>query len=173
MHAKQLRNRHQALAKPQNKPARKLHTANPALLITLIALISLASVAIPLPGDLARAANLPTVAPQALQIINFGGGNMDWQATPSAPWITLNLTSGVDLGDLLVGIDPSGLTPGVYQGSITITGQAGRVGSSSVGSGFMPALPLSIPTSEQVAIPVTLNLLPTKTLEAYLPLVRR
>ena len=59
MHAKQLRNRHQALAKPQNKTARKLHTANPALLITLIALISLASVAIPLPGDLARAANLP------------------------------------------------------------------------------------------------------------------
>jgi len=96
-------------------------------------------------------------------VANFGGGNMEWQVLPSTPWITLNTSGGVNQGDLLVSVNPTGFAPGVYQGSITITGLAGRDGFS----------PQALPAGEIVTIPITMNVLPIKLLEVYLPLAQR
>ena len=109
------------------------------------------------------ALNLPKIDPQPLLVANFGSGNMEWQVLPSTPWITLNTSGGVNQGDLLVSVNPTGFAPGVYQGSITITGLAGRDGFS----------PQALPAGEIVTIPITMNVLPIKLLEVYLPLAQR
>ena len=53
--------------------------------------------------------------PQTVTISNSGGGTLTWVASPSAPWIVLGAPS------LVVSINPTGLNPGTYQGTVTIS----------------------------------------------------
>lgn len=45
-----------------------------------------------------------------------------WKAVESLPWISLSKTSGVTPDSTLVSVNPSGLKPGIYSGSIELTG---------------------------------------------------
>jgi len=61
-----------------------------------------------------------TPPPLAVQVINTGGGTLNWAATSSQPWLILSARSGTAPSQISVTVNPSGLNPGVYNASITI-----------------------------------------------------
>ena len=69
----------------------------------------------------------PGLAPPAPQIVNITSslsGGQAWVATASAPWISISATSGTTPSPLSVWINASlasALSPGVYQGLVTIS----------------------------------------------------
>lgn len=75
----------------------------------------------------------PNPEPQTLTIRNSGGGTLNWQATVSTQsggnWLILTppLTGTLDAGGnparKNVSVDVSGLRPGTYEGSITVSAQ--------------------------------------------------
>jgi hypothetical protein len=82
----------------------------------------------------------------AISIGNAGSGTLNWTASSSAPWLTLDAASGgVDTGDpsiLTASADPSGLAGGtIYSANITIYVAA---------SGSTPAQKAVIPVSLSV-----------------------
>ena len=76
-------------------------------------------------------AGQPLNAVQRLRVRNSGRGQMNWQASASAPWITLSPTNGgplrwwTDHNTVEVRIDTTGLAPGYYEGSVRIDGLTG------------------------------------------------
>jgi photosystem II stability/assembly factor-like uncharacterized protein len=58
---------------------------------------------------------------QSVTVSNAGGGTLNWTATPSHAWITVHPGSGINTGTINIGVNPSGLQPGVHNGSITIS----------------------------------------------------
>ncbi len=83
------------------------------------------------------ASNPPT---QQITVSNVGGGTLDWSASASQPWILLSTTpgvtgsstpppvSGAGTQPLYVQTASTGMTPGTYSGTITISA-AGITGS--------------------------------------------
>ena len=73
-----------------------------------------------------------TAAPvQWLRIENTGGGVLNWTAGAAvtvASWLTISPASGTAPANLQVNVNPAGLSPGSYAGSITI--QSGAAGQS-------------------------------------------
>jgi uncharacterized protein (TIGR03437 family) len=73
-----------------------------------------------------------TVAPvQWLRIENAGSGTLNWTAGAAVSvgsWLTISPASGTAPANLQVSVNPSGLSPGSYAGSITI--QSGAAGQS-------------------------------------------
>jgi len=61
-----------------------------------------------------------SVLPQTVNISNLGAGTLNWAATPNESWLTLTPGSGTGSGSISVSVNPSGLTVGDYNGSITI-----------------------------------------------------
>jgi hypothetical protein len=61
---------------------------------------------------------------EKLLVTNRGLGTLNWQATKNASWLTVSPTSWAGDGVLTVGIDPSGLGPGAYNGVVTVTDPA-------------------------------------------------
>ena len=66
---------------------------------------------------------------ELVEIRNVGGvGTINWDASADASWITLDPISGVATdaapGQLRIDADPTGLTPGLYTGFVTVTGNA-------------------------------------------------
>lgn len=57
-------------------------------------------------------------ASQSVSVSNSGGGTFTWSATPSASWLTLTSAPGL----LTVSVNPAGLSPNTYSGTINITG---------------------------------------------------
>jgi hypothetical protein len=69
--------------------------------------------------------NMRTATNQApvedtLQIVNFGGGEMDWQVAADASWLTFDQTSGSGDATVTFTANPAGLPPGAYNATITI-----------------------------------------------------
>jgi uncharacterized protein (TIGR03437 family) len=68
---------------------------------------------------------------KTVQVNNKGGGVLSWTATvgsmTGSGWLTLNPTSGVNGGTVLVNVFPQNLAPGVYSATLTVSGgtQAG------------------------------------------------
>jgi len=60
-------------------------------------------------------------APQTLKITNAGGGVLAWEASVDVPWLQLSSTQGEAPSELSVSVQPEGLEPGVYEGTITLT----------------------------------------------------
>src|SRR5919197_3157295 len=58
---------------------------------------------------------------ETLQISNHGTGELNWTASDDKSWIALGATSGSGNGSIPVTISSSGLTGGIYHGTITIT----------------------------------------------------
>ena len=60
-------------------------------------------------------------AAQAFSISNGGSGTLTWTANESSAWLSLSSTSGTAPASVLVTADLTGLTPGSYADTITIT----------------------------------------------------
>lgn len=56
-------------------------------------------------------------APKNVVVSNSGGGTFTWSAASSAPWLTFSTAPGL----LTISVNPSGLSPDTYTGTITIT----------------------------------------------------
>ena len=105
--------------------------------------------------------NRPLVSLQKLQIYNFGADMLNWAAYKSASWITLSSSSGDAPAELLIGVDPAGLAPGRYEGTVTIT-TLDTSGLIATGSDRR---------RETATIEVSLRVLPAKQFVVYLPLL--
>ena len=57
--------------------------------------------------------------PQTFWIGNSGTGALHWTISDNADWLTTNPSSGTDSGVVKVSINPAGLSPGTYTGTIT------------------------------------------------------
>jgi len=57
---------------------------------------------------------------QRFLISNSGGGTLDWTASVSAAWIQVSPLNGTADMMVMVSIDAAGLTPGSYNGTVTI-----------------------------------------------------
>ena len=62
---------------------------------------------------------------QYVSIENVGSGQTNWSASSATPWIQLSATSGVTPASLGINVNTSSLTPGTYQGTVSIGGQTG------------------------------------------------
>ncbi len=81
------------------------------------------------PSSLSFAAAEGSAAPPGQQLaVGNGGGVLDWQVTTTDAWITVLPSSGVGPATVTVVTTPSGLAPGSYSGSVTVTA-AGAQGS--------------------------------------------
>lgn len=115
-------------------------TAPPALLSLTDSLLAFASS----PAS-------PVPVPQSLGVQNAGSGTLAIQSTAAgAPWISVSGVPGsLSAGPPIratVSVDPTGLTPGFYKSSITITSSAGTA---------------SVPVTLLVAPNVTMTLSPS------------
>jgi hypothetical protein len=109
------------------------------------------------------AINYTPAITETIQILNFGGGSMNWTATPDSAWIVLSNARGVENETLGVSVDPAGLAPGVYAGSLTIA-------TIPPAGSHAPTIALQ----ESVTIPVELVVLPEKEpRKIFLPLLHR
>jgi hypothetical protein len=66
--------------------------------------------------------------PQSFLISNSGGGILKWTAAVNVDWLSCNPASGTGSVLVTVSINPSGLLPGTYYGSITVADS--RAGNS-------------------------------------------
>ncbi len=62
-----------------------------------------------------------TTPGQTFLISNTGGGTLDWTAAPDAGWITVSPSAGTDSGLVTIGVDTTGLAPGTYTGTVSIS----------------------------------------------------
>jgi len=65
--------------------------------------------------------------PEYFAIRNLGIGELQWSATIDAPWLGLDVTSGTVAANNSVGLTATvngDLTPGAYEGTVTVSGNA-------------------------------------------------
>jgi pSer/pThr/pTyr-binding forkhead associated (FHA) protein len=60
-------------------------------------------------------------APQSLSIVNTGGGTIAWSAASNESWLAVTPTSGTAPSTITVSVNIAGLSPGAYNGAITIS----------------------------------------------------
>jgi len=107
-------------------------------------------------------ANLPAPAPQYIPVMNLGSGAMSWTVETNVPWIILDQPAGEGYGAIPLRVNPSLARGSSNTGQVIIRGQAsGRTNAGVAASSIV----------EQVIITVTLDVLPPKQLEVYLPVV--
>jgi len=63
--------------------------------------------------------------PSAVSVDVFGA-NLPWTAAVSQPWIKLGATSGISPSSVSVSVDPAGLAPGTYDGTVTLSHTGGN-----------------------------------------------
>jgi hypothetical protein len=78
----------------------------------------------------------------SFDVANAGTGDVNWSASDNQEWITISPASGTNYGTVNVTIDRSGLSPGDYSGTVTI--------SSNAGTGYVEVL-LNMPADEPPA----------------------
>jgi uncharacterized protein (TIGR03437 family) len=67
-------------------------------------------------------------APQSITVSNSGSGTLTWSASSNVSW--LNLSTGTDT--LTVSLNPTGLAPGNYNGSVSVTGSGASNSPQSI-----------------------------------------
>jgi hypothetical protein len=60
-------------------------------------------------------------SPQEFNITNTGGGHLDWSMTDNANWLSCDPASGSGDARINVSVDPTGLSAGTYNATITVT----------------------------------------------------
>ncbi|MCU0287864.1 MAG: DUF2334 domain-containing protein [Acidobacteria bacterium] len=58
---------------------------------------------------------------QTVRIENSGGGTLNWKAGTASPWLNIEPTSGSGSSAVKISVNTTGLQPGAYQGTISIT----------------------------------------------------
>ncbi len=61
---------------------------------------------------------------QSFYLSNSGGGTLDWTITDNATWLSCNPLSGIGNATITCSVDASGLAPGDYSATITISSQS-------------------------------------------------
>ncbi len=82
------------------------------------------------PGSLSFAATVGGATPPAqnLAIANTGSGTLSFTTSDNAPWLAVSPASGTAPSTASVSVSAAGLTPGTYNGAVTVTA-AGANGS--------------------------------------------
>ncbi len=70
-------------------------------------------------------------APQSISISNSGAGTLTWSASTNASWLA-STPSGTAPSTLTISVTPASLTPGPYQGAITITATGASNGTQTL-----------------------------------------
>jgi uncharacterized protein (TIGR03437 family) len=104
----------------------------------------------------------PAGSPASIFGITVSGPNLSWEASANTVtggnWLTIDRTSGTTPGTIPVGVNPSGLAAGSYQGSVVFT-------SPTAGNS-----PLTLPVTLTLLTPPTIALAPASvTLQAIQP----
>ena len=61
---------------------------------------------------------------QVLAIRNAGDGTLEWQASDDKTWIFISDNSGTAPSNVSITVDPSGLAPGTYNGTVSVLADA-------------------------------------------------
>ena len=82
------------------------------------------------PGTMSFTATQGGAGPPAqnIAVTNTGGGNLDWTASESVPWLSVSPQNGTAPGSITVTPSIAGLAPGTYTTQVTVTA-AGATGS--------------------------------------------
>ena len=107
---------------------------------------------------LRTAVNETTSESQRINVFNLGGGEMQWTAVTDHPWINLNITNTY----LDISVDPAGLAPGFYTGTVEISSSPTTTLNTSG-----PAL------SESYALPIAVTVLRQQETILYMPIIQR
>jgi hypothetical protein len=89
-------------------------------------------------------------APKSVQVTNVGGGTLTWSASASAAEWLVSPRSGGAPGSFAVAPSISGLAPGTYRGTVTVTASGAQQSPATV------QLTLTVSASETVSGPRTL-----------------
>jgi uncharacterized protein (TIGR03437 family) len=65
----------------------------------------------------------PTPSPQTVSVTSAGGGPLSFNPSSTVSWLKFTPSSGTTPATLISSVDPSGLNPGTYTGSIQIGSQ--------------------------------------------------
>jgi hypothetical protein len=76
-----------------------------------------------------------------LHVTNSGNGTITWTATKSAPWLTLSKTGGSAPEDVVVTMNPAGLSAGAQQDTIVFTAPGATNGTISIPVTFIITQP--------------------------------
>jgi adhesin/invasin len=68
----------------------------------------------------------PAPAPQTVQIANSDGRAEQWTAVSSAPWLSVSPASGATPASVAIAVNPSGLAPATYSGTVAFTTPTGQ-----------------------------------------------
>jgi hypothetical protein len=94
-------------------------------------------------------------SPQTIYINNTGEGNLRWTAFTNREWLKCSFASGINSGVNSIYVEPAGLAPGTYTGTVTVS-DPGAVNSPqtvSVSLTVSNASSLSVPFG-QFATPI-------------------
>ena len=103
------------------------NAANPATLDLCAANFSIIAVPAPViyPNrvevNFYAASGQTSLPSQWLTVGNSGGGTLSWSASASAGWVTVAPSSGSGNGKIKIDANPSGLSPGIHNATITIS----------------------------------------------------
>lgn len=90
---------------------------------------------------------------QNVQLTNLAAGVLPWTARGSASWLTLSPAYGTTPGTLQVSPVSSGLNPGTYNGTVTVT----ALGSLTTATTIPVTFTVVTPPPSLVASPLTMN----------------
>jgi Concanavalin A-like lectin/glucanases superfamily/Chitobiase/beta-hexosaminidase C-terminal domain/Viral BACON domain len=113
----------------------------------------------PLNLNFSAVAGSTSAAPQSVNIVNNGSGNLNWSANSNQSWIKLSSSSGSVASSLNLTALPGNLAAGSYSGIVTISAPGANPSVQTVsvalkiGSVVTPP-PVSTPVSTPVSNPV-------------------
>jgi uncharacterized protein (TIGR03437 family) len=88
-------------------------------------------------------------APNSQSVSVSGSGNFSATATSTGNWLSVTPSTGTAPTTLTVSVNPAGLTPGSYSGSIAVAATGGATGSATITVSLTVTAPL--PTISQVS----------------------
>ncbi|WP_020157548.1 beta-xylosidase family glycoside hydrolase [Methylobacter marinus] len=83
---------------------------------------------------------------QSINVLSRGLEDFDWNATPEAPWLAASPLNGGTPGTMDVSVNASGLSPGVYSSTVTVSAEAAGNSPQQVGVDLIvnPSTPVSV-----------------------------
>jgi hypothetical protein len=109
------------------------------------------------PTSLSYAAALGGAAPasQVIRVVNDGYGTFRWSASADAAWVSLTQTGQNPFNQLKVAVDPTGLAPGTYTSTITVTATSN--GEPVAGSPQTATVTLTVTAPDLTVAPASLS----------------
>lgn len=84
--------------------------------------------------------------------VAVSASGLQWKSTSDSPWLTVPTGTQTGTGSVQAAIDVAGLTPGTYQGHVTITDQADSTNSATVAFSVTVQAPTIVATQTSVVL---------------------